>query len=87
MDEEKYFFELLYWSRLLLHHELDVMHIEKNICDNLIGTLLNIEEKIKDTANAQLDLRDLKTRKDLHLIEVGSRLVKPHASYTLTSNK
>ena len=37
------FFELLYWSRLLLRHKLDVMHIEKNICDNLVSTLLNIE--------------------------------------------
>ena len=39
------FFELSYWSRLLLHHKLGVMHIEKNICDNLVGMLLNIEEK------------------------------------------
>ncbi|TYK23754.1 uncharacterized protein E5676_scaffold1607G00730 [Cucumis melo var. makuwa] len=34
----------------------DVMHIEKNICDNLIGTLLNVEGKTTDTTNAQLDL-------------------------------
>ncbi|KAA0062931.1 uncharacterized protein E6C27_scaffold468G00250 [Cucumis melo var. makuwa] len=64
------FFELPYWSRLLLRHKLDVMHIEKNICDNLVGTLLNIEQKIKDTTNARLNLQDLKIRKDLHLVEV-----------------
>ena len=55
--------------------------------DNLIGTLLKIEGKTKDTTNAWLDLQDLKIRKDLHLVEVGNRLVKPHASYTLTSNE
>ena len=49
--------------------------------------LLNIEEKIKDTTNARLNLEDLKIRKDLHLIEVGNRLVKPHASYTFTSSE
>ena len=49
--------------------------------------LLNIEGKTKDTTNAQLDLQDLKIRKDLHLIEVGKRLAKPHASYTLTSRE
>ncbi|KAA0042917.1 putative transposase [Cucumis melo var. makuwa] len=81
------FFDLPYWSRLLLRHKLDVMHIEKNVCDNLVGTLLNIEEKTKDTTNARLDLQDLKIRKDLHLVEVGNRLVKPHASYTLTTNE
>ena len=48
------------------------MHIENNICDNLVGTLLNIEGKIKDTMNAKLDLQDLKIRNNLHLVEVGS---------------
>ncbi|KAL4030764.1 hypothetical protein IC575_009016 [Cucumis melo] len=81
------FFNLPYWSRLLLRYKLDVMHIEKNVCDNLIDTLLNIEGKTKDTTNARLDLQDLKIRKDLHLVEVGNRLVKPHASYTLTTSE
>ena len=63
------------------------MHIEKNACDNLIGILLNIEGKIKDTINARLDLQYLKIRKDLHLIEVSNRLVKLHASYTLTNRE
>ncbi|TYK29077.1 CACTA en-spm transposon protein [Cucumis melo var. makuwa] len=79
------FFDLPYWSRLLLRDKLDVMHIEKNVCDNLVGTLLNIEGKTKDTTNARLDLQDLKIRKDLHLVEAGNRLVKPHVSYTLTT--
>ncbi|TYK11872.1 uncharacterized protein E5676_scaffold177G00220 [Cucumis melo var. makuwa] len=34
--------------------------------------------KTKDTMNARLDLQDLKIRKDLHLIEVGNQLFKPH---------
>ena len=35
-----------YWKDLDLWHNLDVMHIEKNIYDNIIGTLLNIEGKM-----------------------------------------
>ena len=81
------FFNLPYWSRLLIRHELDVTHIEKNVCDNLVSMLLNIEGKTKNTTNAWLDLQDLKIRNDLHLIEVDNRLVKPHVSYTLTSSK
>ena len=61
------------------------MHIEKNVCDNLIDTLLNIEGKIKDTTNARLDLQEIKIRKDLHLREVGNRLVRPYD--TLTSSE
>ncbi|KAL0543936.1 hypothetical protein IC582_019042 [Cucumis melo] len=81
------FFELPYWSRLLLCHKLDVMLIDKNVCDNLVGTLLNIEGKTKDDTIARLDLQDLKIRKNLHLIEVGNQLVKPHASYMLNSSE
>ncbi|KAA0066657.1 uncharacterized protein E5676_scaffold2119G00380 [Cucumis melo var. makuwa] len=52
-----------------------------------VRTLLNIKGKTKDTTNARLDLQDLKIRKDLHLVEVGNRLVKPHANYMLTSSE
>ena len=37
------FFELPYWESLLVRHNLDVMHIEKNICESLQGTLLELE--------------------------------------------
>ncbi|XXG46959.1 hypothetical protein AAC387_Pa02g1683 [Persea americana] len=49
------FFKLPYWEHLLIRHNLDVMHIEKNICDNIVGTLLNIEGKTKDSLKAHLD--------------------------------
>ena len=41
------FFELPYWKQLLFCHNLNVMHIEKNIYDNIIGTVLNISKKNK----------------------------------------
>jgi len=50
------FFELPYWRHLLIRYNLDVMHIEKNICDNILGTLLDIPGKNKDSLNARLDL-------------------------------
>ena len=42
-----YFFQLPDWKTLMLRHNLDVMHIEKNVFDIIIGTLLNIEGKTK----------------------------------------
>ncbi|XP_074579109.1 uncharacterized protein LOC141835604 [Curcuma longa] len=78
------FFELKYWPDLKLRHNLDVMHIEKNICDALIGTLLNIDGKSKDTLKARLDLQDMGIRSELHLKKVGDKFSKPYASYTLT---
>jgi hypothetical protein len=51
------FFTLLYWKNNLLRHNLDVMHIEKNVMDNILGTLLDMKEKTKDNHAARLDLR------------------------------
>jgi len=50
------FFDLSYWSMLEVKYCIDVMHVEKNMCDSLIGTLLNINEKTKDGLNDRLDL-------------------------------
>jgi len=29
-----------------MSHNLDVMHIEKNVCDNIVGILMDIEKEI-----------------------------------------
>ncbi|CAN6707929.1 unnamed protein product [Malus baccata var. baccata] len=55
-------FELPYWSKLKLRHNLDVMHIEKNVFDTLVGTILDIERKKKDTIEARLDLERMGIR-------------------------
>lgn len=36
------------------------MHVEKNVCDSIMGTLLNIKEKTKDNINSRK-----------HLVEIG----------------
>jgi hypothetical protein len=55
-DRRAILWDLPYWADLKLRHNLDVMHIEKNICDNLLGTFMNIDRKSKDTVNSRLDL-------------------------------
>jgi len=80
------FFKLPYWSKLKLRHNLDVMHIEKNICDSVLGTLMNIDGKTKDTAKARKDLREMGIRRELHLQKVGARVKMPLAKYTLTKD-
>ncbi|KAH7845823.1 hypothetical protein Vadar_006468 [Vaccinium darrowii] len=77
------FFELPYWKTLKLRHNLDVMHIEKNILESILGTLMNIDGKTKDTAKSRMDLEFLGIRKELHLQRDGDRIVIPPACYTL----
>ena len=59
------FFELLYWSKLKLRYNLDVMHVEKNVFDTLVGIILDIEGKAKDTIKAHLDLERMGIRRGL----------------------
>lgn len=75
--------DLLYWSSLKLRHNLDVMQIEKNICDNILGTFLGIVGKSKDTINSRLDLEDMGIRIDLHLKRDGDSYSVPHTPCTM----
>ncbi|XP_039794861.1 uncharacterized protein LOC120660402 isoform X2 [Panicum virgatum] len=79
--------DLPYWSNLKLRHNLDVMHIEKNICEALLGTFLDIAGKSKDSINARLDLEDMGVRKKLHLKPDGNSYTLPHSPYTMTKTQ
>ena len=52
-------FDLPYWSNLDVIHCTDVMHVEKNVCDSVIDTLLNIQGKTKDDLNTRQDLVEM----------------------------
>jgi hypothetical protein len=47
-------------------HAIDVKHVKKNVCEALIGTLLDIPFKIKDALKAWIDLEEMKLRNDFH---------------------
>jgi hypothetical protein len=81
-SKKSIFFELEYWSSLQLKHNLDVMHIEKNVCDSVLGTLLQ-NEKTKDTPNARQDLENLGIRKNQWLQKVNGKHMKPPAPFSL----
>ncbi|XP_075089615.1 uncharacterized protein LOC107786374 isoform X4 [Nicotiana tabacum] len=78
------FFRLPYWKNNLIRHNLDVMHIEKNVCDNIIGTLLDMEGKTKDNLNARRDLKEMGIRRDLHPTQRDGKWYYPAACYTLS---
>jgi hypothetical protein len=40
--------KLSYWHKLKVRHNLDVTHTEKNICESLVATIINIAGKTKD---------------------------------------
>lgn len=50
--------------------------------NNVVGILLNINKKTKDTNKAQMELQDLNIKKELQLVKHGIRYIKQHAKYT-----
>ncbi|XP_020272145.1 uncharacterized protein LOC109847320 [Asparagus officinalis] len=79
------FFQLPYWQKLKIRHNLDVMHIEKNICDNLLSTLLQDGKKSKDDLRARRDLNALNIRHDLQAREVTEgKFELPSSRITMT---
>lgn len=81
-------FTLPYWDNNLLRHNLDVMHIEKNVCDNIYGTLLNLDGKSKDNLQARLDLQAMNIREELHPEKrASSKFYIPPASFTMSRSE
>ncbi|KAA0046966.1 putative polyprotein [Cucumis melo var. makuwa] len=78
------FYELVYWKKLHVKHCLDVMHIEKNVSMNIIGTLLDISGKSKDGLRSRLDLVEMNIRPELAPVFDGSRTYKRATCYTLS---
>ncbi|XP_073121689.1 uncharacterized protein [Henckelia pumila] len=73
--------ELTYWLTNLIRHNLDVMHIEKNIFDNVFNTIMNVPGRTKDNAKSRADLVEMRIRTELHPdVSTGRH---PKASYTL----
>ncbi|KAK2368692.1 hypothetical protein QL285_081869 [Trifolium repens] len=78
-NKKSIFFELPYWKDNCLRHNLDMMHIEKNVCENIIFTLLNDSGKSKDNLNARKDLKLMEIRPDLWPNESGKYALAVYA--------
>ncbi|XP_074373660.1 uncharacterized protein LOC141714010 [Apium graveolens] len=81
------FFELEYWKFLPVRHVLDVMHIEKNICESLLGTMLNIPKKTKDKESVRIDMAEMGIRTELRPKTPGIKEKLPLASWNLTHSE
>ncbi|XP_028061671.1 uncharacterized protein LOC114265135 [Camellia sinensis] len=77
-------YELPYWKKRRLRHNIDVMHVEKNFSENVFGTMLGIDGKNKDTDKARMDLEDMNIRKELWLTTNpdGSYVKPPYCGFS-----
>jgi hypothetical protein len=64
--KQSIFFRYLpYWLELAVLHAIDVMHVQKNVFESLIGTLMDTA-KSKDGLKARRDMEQLKVKPELH---------------------
>ena len=87
MWKKSIFWELPYWQVLEVCSAIDVMHLTKNLCVNLLG-FMGVYGKPKDTLEAQQDKWCLKEWDNLHpkKTDDGHHYLSP-ASYTLSKEE
>jgi len=78
---------LPYWQVLQVRNAIDVMHLSKNLCVNLLG-FLGVYGKSKDTLEARRDMQQLAGRQGLQpeKRDKGCHYLKP-ASYNLSKEE
>jgi hypothetical protein len=86
-NKQSIFWELPYWKDLDVHHSIDVMHIKKNVCQSLVGTLLNTNRKTRDHRHARADLKKMGIRQDLWLDDFVKGTKLPTSCITLSKNE
>jgi hypothetical protein len=65
-----------------------MMHTEKNVADNIIGTLLDMIDKTKDNLKARQDLRKMGLRPELHPFTADNKKTyMPATCFTMTKKK
>ncbi|XP_074305807.1 uncharacterized protein LOC141641029 [Silene latifolia] len=80
------FWDLPYWEHLSVRHCIDVMDVEKNVFDSIIGTLLNVPNKTKDGVKARHDMV-ARGRFEVNPIQKGKRTYLPPICTTLSRNE
>jgi hypothetical protein len=80
-----FFMYLPYWKDLQTCHNIDLMHVTKNVFDSIIGTLLDMLRKTKDKLKSRTDLVQFELRPELHhILKPNGKHFLPRSSYTLT---
>jgi hypothetical protein len=77
---------LPYNGDLLLPHNIDVMHTEKNVAEALWETIMDIPDKSKDNVKARVDLAALCDRpnQEMESPSGGKSWRRPKADFVLS---
>jgi hypothetical protein len=80
------FWELSYLKTNILRHNLDLMHIEKNVFENIFNTFIDMKGKTKDNIKARMNIYVFCQSKNIELVYDGSWVIKPKVNFALDKN-
>ncbi|KAK4403216.1 hypothetical protein Sango_1062300 [Sesamum angolense] len=86
MDWAQRMFLMPYKGTHLIRHNLDVMHIEKNVFDNIFNTVMDIKNKKNNNPSQRKDLKIICNQSELEVDERRPN-VMPKVVYTLTKEQ
>lgn len=82
--QQSIFWRLPYWYTHLVRHNLDVIHVEKNVFDNVFYTVLDDSGRTKDNLNARVYIKRLNKRRALYPTkDRNGKNKKTKATYTV----
>ena len=83
--KQSIFFQYMpYWADLEIPHSIDAMHMQKNVFENLIATLM-VTGKSKDGLKARKDMVQLNVMPQLHPVpKANGKYTLPAACFNLT---
>jgi hypothetical protein len=85
--KQSIFWELPYWKDLDVRHSIDVMHVEKNMCESLLRILLNTDGRTRDHGDARVDLKKLQIKPKLWLDDSVKGTELPTSCITLSKHE
>ena len=82
--KKRIFWEIPFWHTNVIHHNLDVMRIEKNFFDNIFYTIMDCPIRSKNNVKAMLDIQLYCKKSSLHLQQdANGRVYKLKGTYYL----
>jgi hypothetical protein len=63
------------------------MYVEKNVCESLLGTLLNTDKKTRDHGHARADLKKMGIKWELWLVDSVKGTELPTSCITLSKHE
>ena len=68
-----------------MHYCIDVMHVEKNVCESILGTLLKIKGKRKVGEGSRLDMLDDQSKRKSEAEDDDDKFIKARQSYNFST--